>query len=77
MLPWLKELLELGTVAHACNLTYLGDRDQEDGELVRPHLNNKLDMVAHAWDPSYKGGIGIGDCSPGQPMQKYKTQPEK
>jgi hypothetical protein len=48
MLPWLKELLELGTVAHACNLTYLGDRDQEDGELVRPHLNNKLDMVAHA-----------------------------
>jgi hypothetical protein len=47
-------------VAHTCNPSYLGGRDQEDLSLrptwVKiPIETNKSGMVVHPYDPSYVG----------------------
>jgi hypothetical protein len=54
-----------GTLAHTCNPSYSGGRDQEDRssnslqakKLVRPQLHKKLGMMVCTCDPSYTGGI--------------------
>jgi hypothetical protein len=45
---------ELGMVAHAYNPSYLGGREDNPGtKLVKPHLNQWLNVVVHACHPSY------------------------
>jgi hypothetical protein len=54
----------LGVVAHACNPSYMGGRDQEGhdlrlAQLVRPHSINMLGMVVYVCRASYMGRLGI------------------
>jgi hypothetical protein len=53
--------LQLGSVTHECDYSYLGGRDLEDQGLrslrqKAPISTNKLDVVAWACHPSYMGG---------------------
>jgi hypothetical protein len=54
-------------VAHACNPSYLGEKDQDDcgSRLVQkkkvretPISNSKLAKLVHTCNPTYAGGIG-------------------
>jgi hypothetical protein len=70
LLIFLLEKHKSSTVAHACNPSYLGSRDQEDcswrsAQLVSlekvsvtPISINMLGVLVHVCDPSYAGGLG-------------------
>jgi hypothetical protein len=61
-----KRILNQAAVAHACYSSYLGGKIRKivvevspGKKLVRPHLNQKLDMVVHIHHPSYSGKCKI------------------
>jgi hypothetical protein len=70
----------LGAEAHACNPSYSGGRNWEDGGLRTaraksswdPHLNQWLGMMTHICHPSYCGKHKQEDHSLGQPGQKAR-----
>jgi hypothetical protein len=76
---WFNELINEYSqmpVAHACNPSYLGDRDKEDGGL-------KPVQASYSWDPISKnpsqkgaGGVAQGEGSEFKPQYHKKKKKE-
>jgi hypothetical protein len=69
-------------MAHACNLSYLGDDDHGSRpaqwkKLMRPYIKNKSGMMVHTCNPSYAGDIDRRIVVQGWPRQKVQDLIQK